>query len=99
MSKKNTSLNIPGLGAADFLVHKTSRLQPDPINAGYYTRKKHLNMEASFPTRFIESFASQVDPNTIPGFFSKEPPIETSYILSELSEPLLTEDNNNLIIE
>lgn len=86
----------------EFLVSKTSALQIFPSASGYYVQRKHIRSGISLSDRFISSFNSQINPTILPGSFGDvegELPIETSYILSELSEPLLSEDNNNLIIE
>lgn len=90
---------IPG----EFLVSKTSELQPVINESGYYTQKRHIRSAIPFSDRFIFSFDSQINPTILPGnllgLSKSQVPIEVSYMLSELNEPLMSEDNNNLIIE
>lgn len=101
MARKQTSIDVQGFETT-FLVQKTSRLQPIISGSGYYTNMKHLKNGTSFPNRFVSSFNSQVNPTILPGFTgggTGGPVVETSYVLSELDEPIITEDDNNLIIE
>lgn len=101
MARKETIINFQGFETT-FLIQKKSRLQPTISGSGYYTSMKHLNNGPSFANRFLGSFNSQVNPTILPGFTGAEestPIIETSYVLSELDEPIITEDDNNLIIE
>jgi len=97
MARKETSIDIKGFEST-FLVQKTSRLQPDDPNPKeYYKSIKHLRRSIPFQDRFASSFDSQINPTILPERI--ESSIEISYIISELDEPMLTEDNNNLIIE
>ena len=97
MARKETSIDIKGFEST-FLVQKKSRLQPDDPNPKeYYKLIKHMKRGIPFQDRFASSFDSQINPTVLPAKI--EPSIETSYILSELSESIITENNNNLIIE
>jgi len=63
---------------------------------------KHLKSGTPFQNRFVSSFDSQVNPAILPGLVGGYPgsaPVQTSYVLSELDQPLITEDDNNLTIE
>lgn len=100
MARKETSIDIKGFEST-FLVQKTSRLQATITGSGYYTTIKHLNSGVSFPNKALGSFNSQVVPTILPGtpVGISAAPVEISYVLSELDEPIITEDNNNIITE
>lgn len=103
MARKQTSIDVQGFETT-FIIQKRSSLQPVLSGSGYYTRRVHLRGTTPFANRFIGSFDSQVNPTILPGAIidnnqSTPTPIEIDYILSESNDILITEDNNNLIIE
>ena len=78
------------------LISKTSKYgAPEPLK--YYKSKEQIKANGSMALASEGSFDSQVNPNILPGeIFS--PQDNTSFLISELDEFLITEDNNNIIL-
>lgn len=78
------------------LISKTSKYgAPEPLK--YYKSKKQIKANGSMALATEGSFDSQVNPNILPGeVFLKSQDI--SFLVSELDEFLITEDNNNITI-
>lgn len=67
---------------------------------GYYTSTKHLKDEIKPQDAFVSSFDNQVVPDILPGVTVPELFVTSvDYLATELNDVLLTEDNNNLILE
>ena len=91
----------PNQRTSTFLVGKASKFMPETIRRpGYYTSTKHLRDEVTPEEAFVSSFDNQVVPNILPSLTGPESVIPViNYLATELNDVLLTEDNNNLILE
>ena len=86
-------------GQSKFLLGKASKLSPEPTGISYYQKIKHTKNQGSLQEKFLESFNSQVYPTILPGELLPPFVPETFRILSELSEPMLTEVGDYLVLE
>jgi hypothetical protein len=78
------------------LISKTSKYgAPEPLK--YYKSKEQIKANGSMALASEGSFDSQVNPNILPGELFV-PQDNTSFLVSELDEFLITEDNNNIIL-
>lgn len=93
--------NNPNQRTSTFLAGKTSKFMPEPVpRPGYYISTKHLKDEIKPEEAFVSSFDNQVVPNILPSLTGPEPAIPSiDYLATELNDVLLTEDDNNLILE
>lgn len=82
---------------AKFLAGKTSKFSPEPTGIKYYQKTRHTRDQGSLQEAFLASFNSQVYPNILPQDYVIVP--ETFRILSELSQPMLTEIGDYLILD
>ena len=82
-----------------FLLGKASKLSPEPTGIKYYEKTKHTRDQGSLQEAFLASFNSQVYPTILPGRLLPPFVAETFRILSELSQPMLTEVGDYLILE
>lgn len=93
--------NNPNQRTSTFLAGKVSKFMPEPVpRTGYYVSTKHLKDEIKPEEAFVSSFDNQVVPSILPSLTGPEPVIPSfDYLATELNDVLLTEDNNNLILE
>lgn len=93
--------NNPNQRNSTFLAGRVSKFMPEAVpRPGYYTSTKHLKDEIKPEDAFISSFDNQVVPSILPSLTGPEPTIPSvDYLATELNDVLLTEDNNNLILE
>jgi hypothetical protein len=91
----------PNQRTSTFLVGKASKFMPETIRRpGYYTSTKHLRDEVTPEEAFVSSFDNQVVPNILPSLGQIESPDSNiSYLTTELNNILMTEDDNNIILE
>lgn len=93
--------NNPNQRTSTFLAGKVSKFMPEPVpRPGYYVSTKHLKDEIKPEEAFVSSFDNQVVPSILPSLTGPESVIPSfDYLATELNDVLLTEDNNNLILE
>lgn len=82
-----------------FLAGKTSKFSPESTSIKYYQKTKHTRDQGSLQEAFLASFNSQIYPTILPGQLLPAQTTETLRILSELSQPMLTEIGDYLILE
>ena len=88
----------PGLNSPSrFLIGRTSKFQPEDPGLSYYVGVRHTRGLRSLQDVFLYSFDSQIVPNLLPS----DPfgPFLDNLILTEFSNPLLTEIGQYLLIE
>lgn len=82
-----------------FILGKTSKFSPEPTGIKYYQKTKHTRDQGSLQDAFLAAFKTQIYPTILPGQVLPSIGGETFRILSELSQPMLTEVGDYLIIE
>lgn len=84
-----------------FVIGKRSALAPEPPGIKYFQKTRHTRNQGSLQEAFLATFNTQVYPTILPGLaLSPLPAPLTSFrILTELSQSMLTEIGNYLIIE
>lgn len=84
---------------AKFLAGKTSKFSPEPTAIKYYQKTRHTRDQGSLQEAFLASFNSQVYPTILPGELLPVGDVQTFRILSEVSQPMLTEIGDYLILD
>ena len=84
-----------------FLEGKSSKLGPKQNPEKYYPEAGPARREGNLPIKALASFGNQQNSSILPGPYTPvEPgPPVINYLATEVGDQMITEDDNNIILE